>query len=150
MWVHCIYDVFLSAWFVVEHSLVMTLMCQSVNKLTHGKHWNSPHHGLSTVIDSDKGFFSVESVRRRTQGALIPRSLFSWMSAPLTVQAEGGGLVITPRGTRWTAWCWGRGLVGHYRWLLSDVKHPFNDPTLQLFEWHVKDSAPLPTAVATH
>lgn len=40
----------------------------------------------------------MESGRRRTQGALsvIPHSLFSWMSAPFIVQAEGGGGVISP------------------------------------------------------
>ena len=38
-------------------------------------------------------------------------------------------------------WRWGKGLVGHYRWLLSDVKRPHTNLILQLAGRHEKDSA---------
>lgn len=92
----------------------------------------------SSVIDLDKGFFSVESQRRRTERALsmIPHSLFSWMSSPLTVQAEDGMVVKEPCGSRWTVWCWGEGAgrVFQIAFIWCDAS------LLQLSEWHMKDS----------
>lgn len=121
MWVYCIYDLFLFivAWFVVEHSLIMPIMCQNVIMGIHGNYWNSPHHWLWTIIDLDEGFFGVESVWR-TQGALIPHSLFSWMSGPFTVQAEVGGWWLSPMALVSLCAAWEGG------WL-SDVNHPFTD-----------------------
>lgn len=113
MWVYCIYDLFLFivAWFVVEHSLIMPMMCHSVIMRIHGNYWNSPHHWLWAIIDLDEGFFGVESVWRRTQGALIPHSLFSWMSGPFTVQAEGGGWWLSPVALVSLCAAWEGGLV---------------------------------------
>lgn len=56
-------------------------------------------------------FFSVESVRKRTQGALIPHSLFQLDVRPFYSSSWGWGLVIKPCGTRVTVCCLGRGLV---------------------------------------
>ena len=56
------------------------------------------------------------------------------MSAPLTVQAEGGGLVIKPRGTCWTVWHWGKRagwpLQMAFIWCEA-FPHQFNSPVSQ-------------------